>query len=528
VTKAYPPVGAVIGRYRITGVLGHGGTGIVYAAVHEDLDRDVALKVLSPELADHPGFRRRFAREAEILSGLHSPHITDIYEHGEHEGCLYISSPLVNGGDLRRLLLAEGGLTPALGLDVVEQVGEALADAHRAGVVHRDVKPSNVLLHGASDGRWFAYLSDFGIAQSPGEERTPTEGLTGTTAYLAPERHTGAASSPAGDVYSLGCLLATVLTGRPPYVGTDVQVAAQHLHGPVPQMPGSDAAMRAVNAILLRAMAKDPADRYLTAAEMLPDLRTARMLTQGGADEVDVDRPEQTVPPRPHRRRRRPAWVAIGAAGLLVLLSLIGVGGYTWTQERQPRCEGLILPNGECRAAPDRESDQRTQSFTCWDGRPVRRKSLCTDPAGTRGLQWVFPSFERDLSTCRRRVDLTVDPSLRSWRCETPGAGPPAVQYTEWLSSEAAAARYRRRFDEPAVNFVVDGAAAGYQWRTSRPDANGRLRMTVAYLHWPYSATLYARTPLRLDRLCSTVVGRSPMTFRQGPIDCSPPRRPIR
>jgi hypothetical protein len=533
--SVYPPVGATVGRYRITGVLGHGGMGIVYAAVREDLNRNVALKVLSPELAEQPGFRRRFAREAEILSGLYSPHIIDIYEYGEHDGCLFIASPLVDGGDLRRYLLERGALPPSEALHVAEQVSEALADAHEAGVIHRDIKPGNVLLHRSPDGKRFAYLCDFGIAQSPGDERTPPDGLTGTLGYMAPERHTGSRSSVSSDIYSLGCLLLTMLTGRPPYEGTDAQVAAQHLHGPVPQYTGKGVVAGAVNAVLQRSMAKKPDERYDTAAEMHADLKRARSLAEANSDEEqltvlpDVTHvrsplslpPEGELPrPRTMHRRRRLGWVAAGMS-VVALASFAGLGVYTWSQE--PRaCDERADPD-RCLGTGQVEREAR---FTCWDERPVSRRSQCTDPAGMRGLLWVFPSLERDLDTCEQRVDPTVDASLRSWRCEPDGDNPgTAIHYTEWLSSEAAASVYDSQFDHKPVNFVLGGQPAGYRWWWTEPNRQGLLKMSVAYLHVPFSASMYAETPQELDRACARVVARSPRTFSGERLECDRPRQ---
>jgi hypothetical protein len=538
--SVYPPVGATVGRYRISGVLGHGGMGIVYAAVREDLDRKVALKVLSPELADEPGFRRRFAREAQILSSLYSPHIIDIYDYGEHDSCLFIATPLITGGDLRRYLVDRGALTPHEALRVAEQVGEALTDAHRAGVVHRDIKPSNVLLHLSSDGEVFAYLGDFGIAHSPGDERTPTDGLTGTLSYMAPERHTGSSASIASDLYALGCLLFAMLTGGPPYDGTDAQVAMQHLRAPVPLYAGGGVVAGAVNAVLQRAMAKDPADRYGSAEEMHADLKSARLLVEAHAEEDLVPAPHREEPGRAavlaaperatagrrglHGRKRvtsAPSWVV----GVVALAALGGVGAYAWSQ--QPRaCEEGVDASGECRD-PDQVEPQPEGTFTCWDGSPVDRRSQCTTPAGMRGLLWVFPSLRRDLETCERRVDPTIDASLRSWRCEpTDGTPGMAVHYTEWLSSEAAAGEYESQFAMKPVNFTLGGRAAGYRWWWTEPNGQGLLKMSVAYLHLPFSASVYAESSAGLDAMCAGVVARSPHTFRGEPLECDRPAQP--
>jgi serine/threonine protein kinase len=168
--RAYPEPGDTFGRYRIVRELGRGGYGSVLEARQLDLDRAVALKVLSPVLADERQFRERFAREAAMLAHLDSPHVIQVYEHGEHDGHLFIATQLVNGGDLKQLLRDANGVSPATALDLAAQVASGLADAHDAGLIHRDIKPSNILVRRYDDG-WFAYLCDFGIAGAPRHQR---------------------------------------------------------------------------------------------------------------------------------------------------------------------------------------------------------------------------------------------------------------------------------------------------------------------------------------------------------------------
>src|SRR3954452_11755313 len=172
---AYPPVGSKFGRYQITGVLGEGGMGVVFSAVHENLGRRVALKVLSADLASRPDFRRRFEREASALARLYSPHIIDVYDFGEVEDWLFIATQLVAGRDLRDWLAHKGPLPPREALALIAQVAAALADAHDAGVIHRDIKPSNILLHESTD-ELYAYVCDFGISQTDDQEHTRTSG----------------------------------------------------------------------------------------------------------------------------------------------------------------------------------------------------------------------------------------------------------------------------------------------------------------------------------------------------------------
>ncbi len=203
--RAYPEPGDTFGRYRIVRELGRGGYGSVLEARQLDLDRPVALKVLSPVLADEPQFRDRFAREAAMLAHLDSPHVIQVYEHGEQDGHLFIATQLVHGGDLKQLLRDTNGVSPATALDLAAQVASGLADAHDAGLIHRDIKPSNILVRRYGDG-WFAYLCDFGIARATDSDYTRTGGVIGSLGYMAPERHQGADATIATDVYSLGML----------------------------------------------------------------------------------------------------------------------------------------------------------------------------------------------------------------------------------------------------------------------------------------------------------------------------------
>lgn len=268
----FPQVGDDFGAYRITGQIGQGGMGVVYAAEQAGLGRTVALKVLSPQYAAQDDYHERFVREAATLARLDSVHVIHIYDHGEQDGCLYIAMQNVRGGDLGQAIKAQGGLPVRDAATVVAQTAGALHDAHTAGVIHRDVKPSNVLLRDASDDL-HAYLCDFGIAQGDQPGLTVAGSVAGTMGYMAPERCRGEAASPASDIYALGCVLWTTLAGRPPFAGTDVEVGLAHLNEPVPQFQETDPLARMINAVLRRSMAKDPAARYPDAAAMRRDLR---------------------------------------------------------------------------------------------------------------------------------------------------------------------------------------------------------------------------------------------------------------
>ena len=302
-TSGQPPaVGATFGRYRIESRLGMGGMGVVYAATDTRLNRRVALKVISGQLAGDEQFVARFGHEAEVLTRLDSPHVIAIFDHGEVDGVPYIATQLVGGGDLGTMLRDRGPLPPAQAAAVCAQLAEALDDAHRVGVVHRDVKSSNVLVRDPDADEPFVYLCDFGIALTDSRGLTSSGGMAGSWAYISPERARGEAATPVSDVYSLGCLFWVCLTGRTPYDGTDVEMAIAHLNAPVPQVDGDDESpARAVNAVLSRAMAKKPGDRYPTAAELRADLLD---LARGGPTTPVAPRPIASSPsPDPDRGR---------------------------------------------------------------------------------------------------------------------------------------------------------------------------------------------------------------------------------
>lgn len=278
--------GARIGRFRIIDQLGQGGMGVVFRAMEENLGREVALKVISPLLAHDPEFRERFTREARAQASLESSHVVAVYAHGEEDGYLYIASQLVTGGDLGQMIRAQGPPTMVEALEIIEQVASGLADAHDAGLVHRDIKPGNVLVR-RRPGAIRAYLADFGIARKVNAEATRFSGSTvGTPSYMAPELHNGAIASPATDIYALGCLLWVALTGSPPYRGlSEYQLVAAHVQQPIPQLAGNSPMINAANRVVRTAMAKAPADRYQSAAEMGADLQAALRLpvTPGAA-----------------------------------------------------------------------------------------------------------------------------------------------------------------------------------------------------------------------------------------------------
>jgi DNA-binding beta-propeller fold protein YncE/predicted Ser/Thr protein kinase len=280
--------------HRILGIAGRGGMGVVYRALQLDLDRPVALKLIAPQLAEDPDFRERFVRESRAAASIDHPNVIPIYYTGESDdGSLYIAMRYVEGSDLRTLVRAEQRLDPGRAAYIVSQVARALDAAHARGIVHRDVKPANVLL-GAND---HAYLTDFGLTKRVTSHTGSTRdgGWVGTLGYVAPEQIRGERLDARADVYALGCVLYHSLAGVPPYQReSDEATLWAHLnddppslHDRAPNVPAS------FDAVLARAMAKDPDDRYPSAG----DLGRAALAAAG-----------QPVAPGPERV------VAVGAA----------------------------------------------------------------------------------------------------------------------------------------------------------------------------------------------------------------------
>jgi DNA-binding beta-propeller fold protein YncE len=274
--------GSVLGGYRIEGVAGEGGMGRVYRAVQIALNRQVALKVIMPELAYEADFRTRFTREAELAASIDHPNIIPVYEAGEADGRLFIAMRWVDGTDLRSVILREGRLEPDRAVEIVEQVAAALDAAHRGGLVHRDVKPANVMLT-STHGQEHVYLTDFGLTKRAESvpALTRTGAFVGTPDYMPPEQIQGQRPDARTDVYALGCLLFHALTGRPPY-DRDTEIAKMyaHLHDPPPSV--LEAAPRTpadLDALVSRALAKQPDERYPAAGDLA---RAARAALTGG------------------------------------------------------------------------------------------------------------------------------------------------------------------------------------------------------------------------------------------------------
>jgi serine/threonine-protein kinase len=282
--------GTPFGRYRLIELLGRGGMGEVWRAYDTDTDRIVAIKLLPAYFSDNEEFQRRFRREAHAAARLNTPHVVPIHNYGEIDGRLYVDMRLIEGRDLQEVL-ADGPMEPGRAVRVIEGIALALHAAHEVGLLHRDVKPSNVLL----DENDFAYLIDFGIARALDESRLTSTGVgPGTVLYIAPERlgeHPDEDDARV-DIYALACVLYECLTGRPPFSGSPASIIAAHLNTPPPQPSSTQQNVSGqFDEVIATGMAKDPDNRYSTTVELADAARDA--IT------VPIQRPTPSPAPNP-------------------------------------------------------------------------------------------------------------------------------------------------------------------------------------------------------------------------------------
>jgi DNA-binding beta-propeller fold protein YncE/predicted Ser/Thr protein kinase len=313
-----PSIGSTLGGYRIESLIARGGMGVVYRATQLALERPVALKVIAHQLADDEKFRSRFLSESRLAARLEHPAVVPVYDAREDDGELIVAMRLIEGGDLRRLIDREGPLEPERAVHLLSQIAEALDAAHAAGIVHRDVKPHNILIEGER-----AYLSDFGLAKAYAETG-PGSGasIVGTVEYMAPEQWRGERVGPPADVYALGCVLYEALTGIVPYARKEEDTE--------PEIP------RGIDAVIERAVAKDPAERYASAGALIvaaAEREGATPATTRVLSNRD-ERPTVRIGGEPPRRggwlsTRAKQWIGAGAAviaGLAAVLVLV-LGG---------------------------------------------------------------------------------------------------------------------------------------------------------------------------------------------------------
>ena len=335
------------GRYRIIRKLGSGGMANVYLAEDQELGRRIAIKILNDRHALDDQFVERFRREAKNAAGLSHPHIVSIYDRGEAEGTYYIAMEFLDGRSLKELIVARGPAPVPVAIEYTRQILDALRFAHRNGIVHRDIKPHNVIVD--AEGR--IKVTDFGIARAGTTQMTEVGSIIGTAQYLSPEQARGSPVDQTSDLYSVGVVLYELLTGKVPFTGdSPVEIAMKHISAtPEPPSTLRPEVPAELDKVVLRALAKSPQQRYKNAEEMDRDLaRVAQGAsvsreTEEAATQI-IARPTMVAaaPPQPREvfyeyeepRRGRPFW-----PWLLVLLLLIGASLMGWFVYQQVRDE---------------------------------------------------------------------------------------------------------------------------------------------------------------------------------------------
>src|SRR5918997_3410810 len=290
----------VDGRYRIVGRLGSGGMADVYCAEDTQLGRRIALKLLHRRFAEDAEFVERFRREASSAAGLNHPHVVQVFDRGQWDGTYYIAMELLEGRNLKQVVHDHGALEPALAVDLVLQILKAERFAHRRGVVHRDIKPHNVIVD--DEGR--AKVTDFGIARAGSSDMTETGSIMGTAQYLSPEQAQGQPVDARSDLYSIGIVLFELLTGRPPFdAESPVTIALKQVaEAPVRPRDLNPAVPPGLDAVAMRALRKEPAERFQSADEMIAALESA--LAGGYVDTVAED-PVEALEEADRRNWRR-------------------------------------------------------------------------------------------------------------------------------------------------------------------------------------------------------------------------------
>ncbi|MCK0173605.1 MULTISPECIES: serine/threonine-protein kinase [Mycobacteriaceae] len=414
----------MFGPYRLTRLLGRGGMGEVYEAEDTVKGRTVALKLLPDALSHDPVFRERLQREARAAGRLQEPHVVPIHNYGEIDGHLFVDMRLIDGIDLRTALARSGPMAPPRAVSVVRQIAGALDAAHAAGVLHRDVKPENILLT-ADD---FAYLVDFGIASAASENSLTDQGTTiGTFAYMAPERFSGGPVTHRADVYALACVLHQCLTGAQPYPADSVStLITAHLMDPPPAPSRLRPDIPAeFDAVVARGMAKNADDRYASAGEF------ARAAEAALGDRATTSAQADTMPAAvlrgaaPAGRRSGRSLAVIGAVAAVALVAVAGAA--VWLAGRGDHATGMSA----------------TQTIT---------RTVVKPSAALPGADTDLPPTERDLLEVVIHPDTCVPDKDRignAVAAVTCGpTSPSSGQQTAYFALFANADDLDRAFDE--------------------------------------------------------------------------------
>jgi YVTN family beta-propeller protein len=449
---ADPRLGTQLAGYRIEAVIGRGGMSVVYLAEDVRLKRKVALKLLSPELAQSEKFRERFVRESELAASLDHPNIVPIFEAGESDGALYIAMRYVEGTDLGALIDAEGHLEPQRTLGLLGQAASALDAAHARGLIHRDVKPGNMLIAAGSGrpGQEHLYLSDFGVTKRTTSDSgiTGTGQFVGTLDYAAPEQFEGGALDARTDVYSLGCVLYQCLTGEVPFQrDTQAALVYAHLMSAPPAVTDTRPELpEGIDEVVATAMAKVPEKRYASAGDLVEAARKTL------APAAVVALPQA----RPERSKRQGAILIGGGAALLAVVVLVAAllvrsGGGGPAQPSGPPVGGL--------AASDRVAriTQAGSNATLARILPVKVGGGPSGVAVGEGSVWVT---NMDDGTVSR-----IDPVTNTARVIKVGSSPVAIADGEgsiWVVNRLSHSVSRIDPGSNKVTATVDLNVAGF------------------------------------------------------------------
>jgi len=439
-------VGTELAGYQIEGVIGRGGMSVVYLAEHVRLGRKVALKVLAPELAGSERFHDRFLRESKLAASIDHPNIVPIYDADESEGVLYIAMRYVEGSDLKQAIRDQGRLEPLRTSTIVDQIASALDAAHARGLVHRDVKPANVLL--TPDDH--VYVSDFGLTKRAVSVSglTETGQLIGTIDYVAPEQIKGDPVDHRADVYSLGCLLFESLTGHAPYPrDLEVGVLWAHVETPPPSLTQERPDLPPeVDDVVALAMAKDPAERTAVAGDVAAGFRSALGLEAPPVGLPTVRRPN----PKPKKPRRRTVIAAVvagvallGAVGIFLLIQGGGAGDVVPSANSVVRIDSKTNAFGEAvRVGEDptgisvgedgdvwviNQGDSTVNRIDPETGEVTPAKSTHGIPTGIaagEGAVWITNGFGSPSGTPQV---VTVDPTTESVELAFPSSSAKAI-----------------------------------------------------------------------------------------------------
>jgi len=449
-------MGAEIAGFRIVSVLGRGGMGTVYLAEQSSPTRKVVLKLLRPELSKDQAFRLRFVHESEAAASTEHPNIVPIYSAGEADGVLYIAMRYVDGEDLRELITTSGPLPPSRAVEIVSQVASALDAAHARGLIHRDVKPSNILL----DRQGNAYLSDFGLIKRSEVDTglTKTGQFMGSIEYCAPEQIRGEEVDGRADVYSLGCVLFEAIAGRPPFKReTEIATLYAHLEQTPPALSSvASMAPRDLDGVVSKALAKRPSGRYPTAGAFARDARHATGVGTGERETV---------------RRRTLGWGVVVAvlamAGVLGAIAfLTGGNGPVSTPDR---AGGGPIEGADTVVRLDPETSQVVQSV---GGFSVRTQSYFSNGLAVgEGGVWVGSG---NAVTHVDPVTGTIRATISIIGARQTGITLPAVAFrTVWVSTGAQLQRINPATDallKPITVFPVVTSSPGRTWIATGED----------------------------------------------------------